>query len=239
MPNGTPTRIARPKPVRTRRSVAAVLATSARSVNSAGMLRSTSPGLGSTTGETIRVSGEAPNVTAHQTSTAIATPAKPTVRFTSGGGGSRSVNSRRMSDGLAGAAVAAAAGPSVVTDSVTAGRLLRLERIDLDLHATILRVVVRIARICGPIPSPPGRRELIGLQRRELAHERLLHGIRAAQRQLLHVGRRHAARVAHRGVRVTLDDDARSAELPGELARFFHHEAGVRIISLLHRFPVH
>src|SRR5687768_9983717 len=144
MPNGTPTRIASPKPVITRRSVAAVLATSARSVNSVGMLRRTSPGLGSTTGETMRVSGVAPNVTAHHTSTAIATPMKPTVRLTSGGGASRSVNSRRMSVGLAGAIVAAG-GRSVVTDSVTAGRLLRLERVDLDLHATILRVVVRIA----------------------------------------------------------------------------------------------
>src|SRR4029434_9937545 len=48
-----PTTIASPKPVMTRRSVAAVLATSARSVNSVGMLRRTSPGLGSTTGDTI------------------------------------------------------------------------------------------------------------------------------------------------------------------------------------------
>jgi hypothetical protein len=105
----------------TRRSVAAVLATSARSVNSVGMLRSTSPGLGSTTGDTMRDSGVAPNVTAHQMNTAIPTPAIPTDRFTSGGGDSRSVNRRRMSDGAAAGGVAAAAGRSVVNDSPTAG----------------------------------------------------------------------------------------------------------------------
>src|SRR5688500_6696145 len=153
--------IASPKPVITRRSVAAVLAISARSVNSVGMLRTTSPGLGSTTGETMRVSGVAPNVTAHHTSTARPTPATPTLRFTRGGGGSRNVNSRRMSDGLATGAMAGAGGRSVVTDSVTARRLLRLERVDLDLHAAVLRVVVRVARVRGPVPSTPRRRELV------------------------------------------------------------------------------
>src|SRR5919107_917669 len=120
MPNGTPTTIARPKPVRTRRSVAAVLATSARSVNNVGMLRSTSPGLGRTTGETIRDSAVAPAVSPHHTSTAIATPANPMLRFTSGGGDSRSVNNRRMSDSLAGgAAGAGGVAVLVVTDSPT------------------------------------------------------------------------------------------------------------------------
>jgi hypothetical protein len=72
---------------------------SARSVNSVGMLRSTSPGLGSTTGDTIRVSGVAPNVSAHQTRMASPTPTAPTARLMSGGGASRSVKRRRPSDG--------------------------------------------------------------------------------------------------------------------------------------------
>jgi hypothetical protein len=100
-PSGTPTTIASPKPVMTRRSVAAVLATSARSVNSVGMLRRTSPGLGSTTGDTIRVSGVEPNVMRNHTSTARPTPTMPTARFTRGGGGSRSVNMRRSNDACA------------------------------------------------------------------------------------------------------------------------------------------
>ena len=79
-------------------------------------------GLGNTTGDTTRVSGVEPSVSRNQTSTPMPTPAIPTARLTSGGGDSRSVNSRRMSD--RGAACtdggAAAVGVWVVTDSVTA-----------------------------------------------------------------------------------------------------------------------
>ena len=52
----------------------------------------------STTGETSRVSGVEPSVTRNHTSTAMPTPTRPTVRLMAGGGGSRSVNNRRMSE---------------------------------------------------------------------------------------------------------------------------------------------
>src|SRR5262245_2831232 len=94
MPNGTPTMIASPKPASTRRNVAAVLAMSARSLNNVGMLRNTSPGLGSTTGDTIRVSGVAPYVITNHTSTATPTPTAPSSRFTSGRCSARSVKNR-------------------------------------------------------------------------------------------------------------------------------------------------
>jgi hypothetical protein len=51
------------------------------------------------------------------------TPATPTARLTSGGGDSRNVNRRRMSDrggGVMGAGGEGAAGACVVTDSLTA-----------------------------------------------------------------------------------------------------------------------
>ena len=60
MPRGTPTSTASANPASTRRSVAAMLSSSARSVSRLGKLRITSPGLGSTTGEMNRVSGVAP-----------------------------------------------------------------------------------------------------------------------------------------------------------------------------------
>src|SRR5207247_2297308 len=66
MPTGTPTATASRKPMSTRRRVAAMLSSSARSVHKLGKLRNTSPGLGSTTGEMRRDSGVAPSVNAHQ-----------------------------------------------------------------------------------------------------------------------------------------------------------------------------
>src|SRR6266568_3023698 len=77
MPTGTPTATASRKPMSTRRRVAAMLSSSARSVHKLGKLRNTSPGLGSTTGEMRRDSGVAP---------------RPTARATAGGGTARSAN---------------------------------------------------------------------------------------------------------------------------------------------------
>src|SRR5215208_3549419 len=74
-------------------------------------------------------------------------------------------------------------------------RLLRLERVDLDLHATVLRVVVRVARVGGPVPATPRSGELVRLERRELPHEGLLHCVRAPKRQLLHVSSGDATRI--------------------------------------------
>ena len=98
MPNGTPMRIASPKPLRTRLSVAAVLSISDRSEKSVGMLRSTSTGLGTSTGEITRDSGVLPSVSSHQSNTTIPTPATPSPRRTIGGGSARRANSRRKDD---------------------------------------------------------------------------------------------------------------------------------------------
>ncbi len=57
MPSGTPTSTARPNPIRTRFSVAAMLCSSARSLRRLGKLRNTSAGLGRITGEIRRSSG--------------------------------------------------------------------------------------------------------------------------------------------------------------------------------------
>ena len=77
----------------------------------------------------------------------------------------------------------------------------------------------------------PGGRELVRLQRRELADDRLLHRVGAVQRQLLHQALRHLP--LHRRVGVPLDDDARRAVLAGELADLLDDEADVRIVELL------
>ena len=92
-------------------------------------------------------------------------------------------------------------------------------------------MVLGIGGIGGTIPPQPSGRELIGLQGRKLAHDRLFHGVRAIERQLLHEALGHGA--AHRSVGVPLDDDARRAELPGELADLLDDEADVRIVELL------
>ena len=76
IPSGTPIRIARPKPRSTRFNVAAMLCTSARSLSRLVKLENTSNGLGSTTGDTSRVS-TAPSVTNHHTRTTSATPPAP------------------------------------------------------------------------------------------------------------------------------------------------------------------
>ena len=80
IPSGTPTSDRQPEADEHARSVAAMLCTSARSLNSAGKLRMTSAGLGRITGEISRVSGAAPEVASHQSSTTSAEPPAPTSR---------------------------------------------------------------------------------------------------------------------------------------------------------------
>jgi hypothetical protein len=77
-PSGTPTTMASPKPIRTRRIEAAMLAIRLRSLSSAGKLVTTSTGLGSTAGDTIRSSATLPEVTNHHSSSTtpiVKTPA--------------------------------------------------------------------------------------------------------------------------------------------------------------------
>ena len=66
--------------------------------DSVGMLRNTSPGLGTSTGEIRRDSGVLPSVSSHQRRTTIPTPATPSPRRTIGGGSARRANSRRKDD---------------------------------------------------------------------------------------------------------------------------------------------
>src|SRR6185295_3166119 len=150
MPSGTPMRIARPKPLNTRLSVATVLSISPRSLKSTGTLRSTSPGLGSSTGEMTRVSALAPRVSTHQMKIRMRTPSAPKPRRNIGGGSLRRVIRSRNDCA------------TMSPDS------LRLEGVNLDLDAPVLGGVSRVARIGGLVPSLPDRGELIGLQRWEL-----------------------------------------------------------------------
>src|SRR5437867_1004707 len=119
MPSGTPTTMARAKPPSTRRSVAAMLSSSARSLHRVGKLRSTSPGLGRTTGEMSRDSGAAPDVNAHQSSKQRPMAPIPTARPTAGDGAARKVKS----DGRWGVLVSG------------------FKRIHLHFHAPVLGVV--------------------------------------------------------------------------------------------------
>src|ERR1043166_2114610 len=216
MPSGTPTRIASPKPLSTRLSVATTLSMRPRSVKRTGTLRTTSIGLGSSTGDTARDSGVSPAVSAHQTATTTATPSTPRARRMSGGGSARSLRRSRNATCAS----------------------LRFERIDLDLDAAVLREVVGVVGIGGPVPAASHGGELVRLERGKLAEERLLHGVGPPEGQLLHVGGGHRARSAHGGVGVALDDDPRRAELAGEFSRLLDHEGGVRIVELLDRLAV-
>src|SRR4029453_14473956 len=77
------------------------------------------------------------------------------------------------------AALLAAAPSTIGTTRVTSLRAGRLGRVHLDFHPAFLRCV-RLVRIVGrPVPPEPGRRELVRLKGRELAHQCFLHGVRA------------------------------------------------------------
>ena len=91
IPSGTPTRMASRKPPNTRFNVAAMLASRARSVKRVGIPLITSAGLGSITGDTIRVSAVAPSVMSHQKSPTSATQISPAKRRTNGGDSLRRV----------------------------------------------------------------------------------------------------------------------------------------------------
>src|SRR5437762_5349127 len=157
MPTGTPTATASRKPMSTRRRVAAMLSSSARSVHKLGKLRNTSPGLGSTTGEMRRDSGAAPSVNAHHSSRHRPIAPRPTARATAGGGTARSANR---------------GGRRVGIIAVLVGRL---EGIYFDLDAAILGVVHRVGRVGRPVPPQPAGEKLIGLQTLEAAQYPLLH----------------------------------------------------------------
>ena len=131
-------------------SVAAMLCEQRAVVQQAGKAANTSRGLGRMTGEIeplLRRRG--PSVASHQSSTTTPSAAAPTSRRAIGGGGERAASS---SDGLR------------VGRHLLGGRR-RLRRVDLDLHAAVLRVVVGIGRIGRPVPAHARRRELVRLER--------------------------------------------------------------------------
>ena len=134
MPSGTPTRTARPKPIRTRFSVAAMLCSSARSLSRLGKLAITSPGLGRITGEIRRSSGapagRQPPEQHDKCHQARAEQPPRDLRR-------RCTKREQRRSGVA--------------PHLLGGASLR--RVDLDLDAPVLGVVLRIRRVGRPIPA--------------------------------------------------------------------------------------
>ena len=95
MPSGTPTMTARPNPISTRFSVAAMLCMSARSLSRLGKLLITSTGLGRMIGETKRSSDPeaSPLVASHHSRTMTPIATAPASRRVIGDGESRIVSS--------------------------------------------------------------------------------------------------------------------------------------------------
>ena len=94
-------------------------------------------------------------------------------------------------------------------------------------------MVLRIVLVRRPVPPESGGDELVRIQSREDAKDRLLHGVSPVERELLNEALRHTP--LHRSVGVAFNDHPCGSVLPGQCPDFLDDEARVRIVELLHR----